>query len=49
VNRVPVFKNGKLAGAFGEILFGDISEVSYLLSAPPRWSSRCRAKPFGAG
>lgn len=31
VNRVPVFKNGKLAGAVGEILFKDISEVSYLL------------------
>jgi PAS domain S-box-containing protein len=31
VNRIPVFKNGKLAGAIGEVLFGDISEVNYLL------------------
>ncbi len=31
VNRIPVFKNGKLAGAVGEILFKDISEVSFLL------------------
>ncbi len=30
VNRVPVFKDGRLAGAIGEILFKDISEVGYL-------------------
>lgn len=31
VNRIPVFKNGKITGAIGEALFRDISEVSYLL------------------
>ncbi|HWQ61049.1 MAG TPA: CBS domain-containing protein, partial [Negativicutes bacterium] len=30
VNRIPIFKDGKLAGAIGEILFKDISEISYL-------------------
>jgi PAS domain S-box-containing protein len=30
VNRIPVFKDGRLAGAIGEILFKDISEVGYL-------------------
>ncbi|HMM19859.1 MAG TPA: sigma 54-interacting transcriptional regulator [Selenomonadales bacterium] len=30
VNRIPVFKNGKITGAIGETLFRDISEVSYL-------------------
>ncbi|EGO65833.1 sigma 54-interacting transcriptional regulator [Acetonema longum] len=31
VNRVPLFNNGELSGAFGEILFKDISEISRLL------------------
>ncbi len=30
VNRIPIFKDGKIAGAIGEILFKDISEISYL-------------------
>ncbi|MDR3588930.1 MAG: sigma 54-interacting transcriptional regulator [Negativicutes bacterium] len=32
VNRVPIFKDGKIVGAIGESVFKDISEVSYLLS-----------------
>ncbi|MHC1761019.1 MAG: sigma 54-interacting transcriptional regulator [Negativicutes bacterium] len=32
VNRIPIFKNGKISGAIGEALFKDISEVSYLLN-----------------
>jgi PAS domain S-box-containing protein len=31
VNRIPVFKHGKIAGAIGEALFKDVSEVCYLL------------------
>lgn len=30
VNRVPIFKDGKIVGAIGEAIFKDISEVNYL-------------------
>ena len=48
VNRIPVFKNGKITGAIGEILFRDISEVSYLLERLQqleRQVSRYRREP----
>jgi PAS domain S-box-containing protein len=36
VNRIPVFRNGKIDGAIGEVMFRDISEVSSQLDRLPQ-------------